>query len=281
MSTEEEIVGQEMAVINVADIRPGDNDRQHFDDEELAQLARSILELGQITPVLVRHTPGADTEYQLIGGERRWRAHRLAGITTIKAVIDRSMSDEQAAAAMTAENTGRVDLDPMEEARAYAKLAEQGMTNEQIADACGVAKFRVDWRLDLLTLCPSAQEAIRCGAMPPGPALELRRLTDPNVQANAVKAWLANPTMGHLPFKRKCIEWAERALDIKMEGLFALDEVAMVSEVLVIKPKTGSVPTLRKMIGRLATALEAAAASSTEEAQLAYLLLIEEARDMI
>jgi len=252
-------MGQELRFIPLDDIRPGDNDRKEFDEDELLSLSQSIAEIGLGMAILVRPTPDGPTPFQLVGGERRWRAHQLppcSHLTTIKAIIDHDLSDKDASAMMLAENTGRVDLRHLEEARAYAKRVEAGATVAEIARQAGVAEFRVQWRLDLLALCPEAQHAIDAGLLPPGPALELRKL-DGNLQVAALKAWTANPTMGHLPFKKLCSKWAAEAARAEPEGMFALDTDQWITEAVAVKAKTHSVPTLRKMIAALLAELDA------------------------
>lgn len=219
----------------------------------------------------------------IVGGERRWRAHQLppcveAGLTTIKCIVDHDMTDDEADAMMVAENTGRVDLGILDEARAYRKLVDKGMTVEAIAQSSGVAPFRVQWRLDILALSPEVQEALNCGMLPSACALELRRL-GPDHQIAALKAWQANPTMGHIPFKRKCIEWADAAQKNAQVGLFGDPTDDWVEQAKAIKAKTGSVPKLRAMIVELTTALEAIAAHS--EVADAMAPLVQRARDMV
>lgn len=253
MTAVESRTGQEFAFLPLGDIRPGDNDRQEFDEDDLLALSMSIAEIGLGMAILVRPTPNGPTLYQIVGGERRWRAHQLppcAHLTTIKAIIDYDLTDREASAMMLAENTGRVDLRHLEEARAYAKRVAEGLSVEDVARQAGVAPFRVQWRLDLLSLCPEAQHAIDAGLLPPGPALELRKL-DANLQIAALKAWMANPTMGHLPFKKLCTKWATDAAKAEPVGMFALDTDVWVDEAVAVKAKTHSVPTLRKMIAAL------------------------------
>lgn len=258
MTAVETETGQRLAYLPLGDIRPGDNDRQEFDADDLLRLSESIAEIGLGMAILVRPTPDGPTPFQIVGGERRWRAHQLppcAHLTTIKAIIDYDLTDRDASAMMLAENTGRVDLRHLEEARAYQKRIAEGSTVDEIARSAGVAPFRVQWRLDLLALCPEAQHAIDAGLLPPGPALELRKL-DENLQIAALKAWMANPTMGHLPFKKLCTKWAMDAAKAEPMGMFALDTDVWVEEAVAVKAKTHSVPTLRKMIAALLAELD-------------------------
>lgn len=239
-----------MTMIPMSSIVVGVNDRKVFDEDALWQLARSIDKVGLAEPILVRLL--ADGTHRLVAGERRYRAHLLLGRTEIEATV-REMTDADEKSLMTAENTGRVDLSVMEEARAYAKLRDTGMTIAEIADVAGVAEFRVTWRLSLLGLIPEVQAAIECGSVPAGPALELAKL-DPNRQIIGMKAWLANPTMGAAAFKRLAGELA-KAQEAEGEQTFGFD---LNAEEWVDKAKAMKAPVnLRSLVRQLAEQLEA------------------------
>lgn len=145
--------------------------------------------------------PDELTTYRLVAGERRWRAHQLLGRETVEARVHDDMNERDEANVMLAENTGRVDLGIMEEARAYAKRRAEGQTVDDIAKIAGVAKFRVDWRLSLLDLVLPVQEAIDQGQLSPQAALELRKL-DSNRQIIGLRVWMVNPSMGARRFRR-------------------------------------------------------------------------------
>ena len=110
--------------------------RAHFDESELAELVASITHDGVLQPVLVR--PAADgAGYELIAGERRWRAARAAGLSAVPAIV-RDADDREALALAVVENVVRTDLDPIEEARAYARLCdEMGLTQAEVAQRTG------------------------------------------------------------------------------------------------------------------------------------------------
>jgi len=115
--------------------------RKQFDDEALAELAESIASHGVLQPLLVR--PLTDGSYQLVAGERRWRASRMAGLTEVPVVV-REMSDREAAELALIENLQREDLNPMEEAQGYQTLMETyGLTQEEAARV--VNKSRQRW----------------------------------------------------------------------------------------------------------------------------------------
>jgi ParB/RepB/Spo0J family partition protein len=131
---------QELRELPVDLIEPGPSQpRQHFDEEDLRELAGSMSERGVLQPVLVR--PGADDCYELVAGERRWRAAKLAGLVSIPALVSR-YDDLAALEVGLIENVARKDLNPVEEARAYEVLVEElGLTYQQIGDRVGSNKI--------------------------------------------------------------------------------------------------------------------------------------------
>jgi len=147
--------------------------RQRFDADELEALAASIGEHGVLQPVLVTETLDG---YQLIAGERRFRAARLAGLERIPAVI-RQLADRAQLEVALVENLQRADLGPMEEAAAYRSLvAEFGLTHEEIARRVGRAKSTITNTLRLLDLDPRVQTALIEGALSEGHARALAGL---------------------------------------------------------------------------------------------------------
>jgi ParB family chromosome partitioning protein len=125
--------------------------RAHFDEQELAELVASIAQDGVLQPVLVRPAPGGGG-FELIAGERRWRAARAAGLVTVPAIV-READDREALALAVVENVVRTDLDPIEEARAYARLCdEMGLTQAEVAQAVGRSRVAVTNGLRLLDL---------------------------------------------------------------------------------------------------------------------------------
>jgi ParB family chromosome partitioning protein len=125
--------------------------RAHFDESELAELVASIAQDGILQPVLVRPAPDGPG-YELIAGERRWRAARAAGLVTVPAIV-READDREALALAVVENVVRTDLDPIEEARAYARLCdEMGLTQAEVAQAVGRSRVSITNGLRLLDL---------------------------------------------------------------------------------------------------------------------------------
>lgn len=141
----------EVQMVPVALIAPGDNDREEFAETALRELADSIAQHGLAQPITVRPSDGG---YQIVAGERRWRAVRLLGWKAIPALV-RELSDETASAIMLLENIQRAELNPIEEARAYRKRMMQfGWNAAQTARAANVPEERVRMRLMLLSFAP-------------------------------------------------------------------------------------------------------------------------------
>jgi ParB family transcriptional regulator, chromosome partitioning protein len=137
--------------------------RGAFDEAKLEELAASIRATGVVQPVVVRELTGG--RYQLIMGERRWRASQTAGKTTIPAIV-RQVSDEQAMEMTIVENLQRADLNPMEQARAFERLGREfKMTHEQIATRTGKDRASVGNFIRLLKLPNSIQEMVEAGEL--------------------------------------------------------------------------------------------------------------------
>ena len=145
--------------------------RSQVNEEQLAELAASIVANGVVQPILVR--PLADGRFQLIAGERRWRASQLAGKATIPAIL-RQVSDEQAMEITIVENLQRADLNPMEQARAFERLSREfHMTQEQMATRTGKDRATVANFLRLLRLPAGVQSRVESGELSFGHARTL------------------------------------------------------------------------------------------------------------
>jgi len=154
--------------------------RREFPEAALEELAASIRSSGVVQPVLLRR---ADARYQLVAGERRWRAARLAGLTSVPAVI-RDLSDGDALELALTENLMREDLNPLEVARAYEILLQRFyLTHEQIAERLGTTRSNVSNTVRLLKLPSSVQEMIVDGQLSPGHARALIGLDSQAAQA--------------------------------------------------------------------------------------------------
>ena len=158
-------------------IRPGRyQPRSVFDEEKLAELADSIRAQGVVQPIVVR--PMGDGEYELIAGERRWRAAQLAGIAAIPAVV-RDVPDEVSVAMALIENIQREDLNPLEEATALRRLIDDfQMTQQEAADAVGRSRPAVSNLLRLLELMQEVKDLIDMRRIEMGHARALLSLDD-------------------------------------------------------------------------------------------------------
>ena len=162
-----------------------DQPRRDFDDEELQQLADSISEHGVIQPLTVRLLSSG--YYQIIAGERRWRASRLAGLNEIPAVVIEA-DDRKATELALIENLQRQDLNPVEEALGYQSLiADYGLTQEETAKSVGKSRPAVANALRLLQLCPEVLEMLRCGKLTAGHARAVLTLNTPKKQISAAQ----------------------------------------------------------------------------------------------
>ena len=153
----------------IVEIVPNRNQpRKRFDDEALRELADSIAQHGVLQPLLVR--PMTDGSYQLVAGERRWRASQMAGLTEVPVVV-REMSEQQASAVALIENLQREDLNPMEEALGFKSLMETyGLTQEETASAVNKSRPAVANALRLLNLPQAITELVTGGQLSAGHA---------------------------------------------------------------------------------------------------------------
>ena len=180
----EEVHTQGSSTINevaLDDIEANPNQpRREFDPESLQELANSIRELGIVQPITLRQLPNG--KYQIVAGERRWRASQLAGINSIPAYI-RTIDDESVMELALVENIQREDLNAIEIALAYAHLMEkEGMTQERVAERVGKSRVAVTNYLRLLKLPAEVQIAIQKREIDMGHARALLSLDSPSMQ---------------------------------------------------------------------------------------------------
>ncbi|THA54305.1 ParB/RepB/Spo0J family partition protein [Streptomyces sp. A1136] len=140
--------------------------RELFDQAKLEELAGSMRELGQLQPISVRYDTGT-RRYTIIMGERRWRAAKMAGLSEMTALVLHGAvgGSRELLAKQVAENVGRADMTAMEEAKSFKDLEKAGYTIEEIGRMCGKSPAYVGWRIDLLKLCDSAQDALAKGLL--------------------------------------------------------------------------------------------------------------------
>ena len=166
---------QEVAQLGVDLLKPGRyQPRLQLREESLAELAESIREQGVLQPLIARAIEGeSPAAYEIVAGERRWRAARLAGLETVPVIV-RDLTDQEALAVALIENLQREDLSPIDQAASMARLvAEFDMTHDAIAKALGRSRASVTNFLRLLDLCDEVKNALAAGSLDMGHARAL------------------------------------------------------------------------------------------------------------
>ncbi|NNN21441.1 MAG: ParB/RepB/Spo0J family partition protein [Acidimicrobiales bacterium] len=178
---------REVAIVSVA---PNPRQpRKHFDEESLSSLSASIRELGVLQPILVREV--GDERYELIAGERRWRAARRVGLQFIPALVQ-EVDDIQSLEQALVENLHRADLDPLEEAAAFLQLIEEfSYTHEQVSQRVGKSRAAVSNSLRLLQLPSGIQQGVAQGLISAGHARALLGSPDRAFQEDLAKRIIA------------------------------------------------------------------------------------------
>ncbi len=178
--------------------------RKNFDPVALDELADSIRRYGLLQPLVVRALP--DGRYQLVAGERRWRAARLAELTHVPVVV-RELTDEETAEIALVENLQREDLNPVEEAGGYRVLMDDyGLTQEDLAAQLGRSRSAIANSLRLLALPAPILEMLKAGKITAGHARALLAFKDPDAQAAAAKAASFGATVRELERQAKKAE---------------------------------------------------------------------------
>ena len=174
---EQRVAGEELRNLPIDTLQPGKyQPRTRMDQQALGDLAESIKAQGVMQPILVR--PVADERYEIIAGERRWRAARIAGLANVPALV-RDVPDKQALAVSLIENIQREDLNPLEQATGIQQLIREfGMTHVQAAEAVGRSRSGVTNLLRLLELAPPVREWLAQGRLDMGHARALLALPD-------------------------------------------------------------------------------------------------------
>jgi ParB family transcriptional regulator, chromosome partitioning protein len=170
--------------VPIGNIRPNTRQpRTYFDEEAMSSLAASIRELGVLQPVLVKELPGETDSYELIAGERRWRAARRAGLQTIPVLAQTFAGDVQSLEQALVENLHREDLNPLEEAAAYQQLIDDfSFTHEQVSKRVGKSRAAVTNTLRLLQLPAGVQRALADSTISAGHARALLGTPDRALQ---------------------------------------------------------------------------------------------------
>jgi ParB family transcriptional regulator, chromosome partitioning protein len=175
------VLGAHFAEVPVDQIRPNRvQPRQVFDEDAMAELVHSIREIGVLQPVVVRqHGP---EDYELVMGERRWRASQQAGLDTVPAIVRETDDDAMLRDALL-ENLHRAQLNPLEEAAAYSQMLEDfGCTHEELAGRIGRSRPQISNTLRLLRLSPAVQRRVAAGVLSAGHARSLLAVEDPDLQ---------------------------------------------------------------------------------------------------
>jgi ParB family chromosome partitioning protein len=166
--------------------RNPDQPRRHFPDAEISELEASIRDKGVLQPILVRPSPRTPGEYEIVAGERRWRAAQQAGLTAIPALI-RVLDDDKAFEIAVVENVQREDLNAMEEAQAYASLMRRmAYTQDKTATAVGKSRSHVANTLRLLQLPEMVQDHVLFGRLTAGHARAILSAAYPEVLAQTI-----------------------------------------------------------------------------------------------
>jgi ParB family chromosome partitioning protein len=164
-----------------------DQPRRVFDQKDLEDLAASIKERGVIQPLILRRQPGDRNDYQIVAGERRWRAAQIAGLHELPAIV-RDLSDSEVLELAIIENVQRADLSPLEEAQGYRQLMDRfGHTQERLAEVLGKSRSHIANLLRLLTLPEPVLEMLRAGRLTAGHARALITATNPEALARQVE----------------------------------------------------------------------------------------------
>ena len=190
-SVEDISTGNSTTKVKLLDIEPNrEQPRKQFDEEALAELSDSIAQHGVLQPLLVRPMP--DGGYQLVAGERRWRASRMAGLTEVPVVI-RDLTDAQVAELALVENLQRENLNPLEEANGYKELSDKfGYTQEKISEIVGKSRPSIANALRLLNLPETVQEMVSDGSLSMGHARAILSLPDDKMKTDLAKLVIAN-----------------------------------------------------------------------------------------
>jgi ParB family chromosome partitioning protein len=175
------VAGAHFAELAISAITPNPRQpREVFDEEAMAELVHSVREVGLLQPIVVR--PAGPDRYELIMGERRWRAAGAAGLTTVPAIVRETGDDVMLRDALL-ENLHRAQLNPLEEAAAYDQLlTDFGCTHEELAGRIGRSRPQISNTLRLLKLPPSVQRRIAAGVLSAGHARAVLGLEDPAAQ---------------------------------------------------------------------------------------------------
>jgi len=231
------VAGARFAEIAVDEISPNPRQpREVFDEDAMAELVHSIKEIGLLQPVVVRP---AGTGYELIMGERRWRATRKAGLTTIPAIV-RETEDTAMLRDALLENLHRSQLNPLEEAAAYQQLLDDfGCTHDDLASRIGRSRPQISNTLRLLKLSPAVQRRVAAGVLSAGHARALLGVDDAGAQDRLAARVVAE------------------GISVRgLEELVAVGETGEPGEPPRVRPRRPTAPGLGELNDRLSDRLD-------------------------
>lgn len=227
------------AELRLSEIEPNkDQPRIHFDEETLQELAESISTHGLLQPIVVRPMIGGT--YQIVAGERRWRACRIAGINTVPVII-KSLDDKETMELALIENLQRMDLNPVEESKGYARLLKEfELTQDEVAERVGKSRSAVTNALRLLNLPDDMLNALAEGKISAGHARTLLSFTDTVLQQEAFIAAVEGASVRQLEAMAKAASKTKKEkVSQKQDSFYREVELALKNEThrkAVIKP---------------------------------------------
>jgi len=228
------------AELRLSEIEPNkDQPRIHFDEEALQELADSISQHGLLQPIVVRPMIGGT--YQIVAGERRWRACRIAGLNTVPVII-KSLDDKETMELALIENLQRMDLNPVEEAKGYARLLKDfELTQEEVAERVGKSRSAITNALRLLNLPDDMLNALAEGRISAGHARTLLAFDDTVLQQEAFIAAVEGASVRQLEAMAKAAAKSkkEASTSTKQDSFYREVELALKNEThrkAIIKP---------------------------------------------
>ncbi len=233
-----EVAGAYFAELPVGSITPNPRQpRQVFEEEAMAELVHSVKEIGLLQPIVVRRT--GESSYELIMGERRWRATQEAGLETIPAIV-RQTDDEAMLRDALLENLHRAQLNPLEEAAAYRQLLDDfGCTHDELAGRIGRSRPQISNTLRLLNLSPAVQRRVAAGVISAGHARALLGVTEASAQ------------------DRLAGRVVSEGISVRgLEELVAVGEHGEADEAPAVRPARPTAPGLKEIDERLSDRLD-------------------------
>jgi ParB family chromosome partitioning protein len=230
--------------VSISDISPNPKQpRQRFADAQLEELAVSIKAQGLLQPILVRPLGGQNGKYEIIAGERRWRASQKAGLSSIPVIV-RNMNDQEVLVVALMENLQREDLNPMEEALGLQQLKEEfGLSQENMAERLGKSRSAIANTIRLANLPQNAQDDVSSGKISAGHARALLVVTEPEA-IEIFRAYLVSSQSTVREAERIAAYWKEHgalpddlAAPVKNTGAKNAKEVAVDDTLLSLQGK--------------------------------------------